>query len=109
MQPDTDACSNSLVEIALRVRESDRFLAAIELADTDYLVLAVGQHAGAVPSDKTLIDANLRLVAQIVVNPGDDDDELVSGIRCLAYQPGVVCRFSGLDMANDHAPTVPRT
>ena len=109
MQPDTDTCSNGLVEIALRVRESDRFLAAIELADTDYLVLAIGQHAGAVPSDKTFVDANLRLFAQIVVNPGDDNDELVSGIRCLAYQAGVIFRFSGLNMANDHAPAVPRT
>ena len=65
------------------------------------------QIAGTVESDEALVDSSLSLVAQVVVNAGDDDDHLVAGVRGLADQSGIVGRLAGLDMTDHHAPSVP--
>jgi hypothetical protein len=56
---------------------------------------------------KSFIDAHLRLVAQIVVNTRDDDDQPISNIRRLADDTRVIGRLARLDMADDHAAPVP--
>src|SRR3546814_16531307 len=72
-------------------------------ADTD--VATILGIAG--PADEGLIDALLRLLAQIVVNAGDNDDELVAGVGGACYQAGVVGRLARLHMTDDKAATVP--
>ena len=72
-------------------------------ADTDVAtILGIAR-----PPDEGLIDALLRLLTQIVVNAGDDDDELVAGVSGACYQAGVVGRLARLHMTNDKAATVP--
>ena len=74
--------------------------AARREADTD--VATILGIAGS--ADESLIDALLRLLAQIVVNAGDDDDELVASVGGACYQAGVVGRLARLHHLNgcDH-------
>lgn len=60
-----------------------------------------------VSSDEAFVDAFLRLIAQVVVNARDDNDEAISRIGRLADQPGVVGRLPALNMTHDHAAPVP--
>jgi len=71
-----------LVEVLVDVGEGSRMRIARREADTD--VATILGIAG--PADEGLIDALLRLLAQIVVNAGDNDDELVAGVGGACYQ-----------------------
>ena len=67
----------------------------------------MGQPPG-VAADEALVDPRLGLVAQVVVDARDDDDQAIAGIRRLADQSGVVRGLAALDMAHDHAAAAPR-
>src|SRR3546814_8023200 len=70
-----------LVEILDRVCEADRHTAIIEIAYANgprpRLALALFKAAG-VAADETLIDPSLGLIAQVVVDTGDDDDQAIA-------------------------------
>ena len=105
-----DAVSDRLVEVPLGRGERGGPPPEIEASDThDGLARErlPQQIAGSVESDKSLVDSSLSLVAQVVVDAGDDDDHLVAGVRSLADQSRVICGLAGLDMTDHHAPTVP--
>ena len=80
----------------------------VELAHPDELVALLGKEPRAVPADEPLVDPLLSLVAQIVVNAGDDDDNSVACVCRLADQPGVVGRLAGLNMPDNKPSPVPR-
>ena len=61
-----------------------------------------------VETENAFIQSQLRLAPQILVHPGEHDDELVSGIDCFADQSGVVRRLAGLHAADDHSASIPR-
>ena len=60
-------------------------------------------------ADEPLVQADLGLASQIVVEPGEDDDDLVAGIGRLADQTGVVARLAGLNIADHHSAAVERS
>ena len=86
-----------LVEVLVDVGESCRM--RISRSETDANIAAILGIARS--ADEGLIDALLCLPAQIVVNAGNDDDELVARIGCTCYQTRVVGRLSRLHMADD--------
>ena len=61
-----------------------------------------------VEAEEALVEALLRLAAEAVVQAGEHDDQPVAGVGRLADERRVVGRLAGLDLADDHAPAVPR-
>ena len=55
----------------------------------DYVILRRGLVA-----KEAFLQTNLSLRAQVVVQTGEDDDDLVARVGCLAYQPRVVTCLS---------------
>ena len=105
-----NAVRDRLAEVPLGCGERGRPPPEIEASDTDDGLIRKRlsqQVAGTVESDEALVDSSLGLVAQVVVDAGNDDDHLVAGIRRLADQPRVVGRLAGLDMADHHAAAIP--
>ena len=97
VERNADAGCQRLAEIHDRVGESYRPARFVEPAHPDETlgrIVPVGEQPRAVPADKAFVDPHLRLVAQIVVNARNDDDQTVAGIGRLADQPGVVGRLA---------------
>ena len=95
------------VEIAVvRARRARiRLQIATEVGDADLFAgVPVG---GCFVAEKALFEADLRLGPQIVVHPGEHDDDLVSRVRRLADQSRIVPRLARLDMPHHQASAVP--
>ena len=60
-------------------------------------------------AEKPFVEPDLRLTAQVVVQPGENNDELVSGIGGLADEPRVGTRFARLYVAHDKSAPIPRS
>ena len=84
-------------------------MAVIKQSDTDGAVplLALRCQPPGITADEAFVDPFLGLVAQIVVDARDHDDQSVARIRRLANQAGVVRRLAALDVADNHPPAIP--
>jgi hypothetical protein len=101
-----------LVEISQSVGQRDREFSLIECADSNDLLtlglVGMSQPSG-VSANESFVNPRLGLVAQVVVDSSYHDDQAISSIGSLAYQPGVVRRLAALDVSDDHSAAAPRT
>ena len=92
LQGDADTVRDGLAEVPLRRRERTGLASGIEPSDSHDPLggKCPSRGPGAVKTDEALVDPALGLVAQVIVDAGDDDDDLVSGVGGLAGQTDVV-------------------
>ena len=83
------------------------WMAAASGSDADRATSVARQGESRVESEETLVQTSLGLAAERIVEAGQDNDEVVPGIRRLADQAGVVRGLSRLHLADHHAATVP--